>query len=150
MTTTSNINHELIKMLNYALQLEYAAIIQYRTHAEMLSGPCSEKLIERLKEIAGDEEKHAEKFRTLISSYLDGEPVMTLAETHKAENLDKILSINLKDEKTAVDFYKDIYRKVIENKDKLQYTFETLEHEIRHIILDEQEHITELTTLIGK
>jgi hypothetical protein len=38
---------------------------------------------------------------------------------------------------------------VIESQRDLQYEFETLEHEIRHVIVDEQEHIVELSLLLG-
>lgn len=66
----ANVKEELIKMLNTALELEHAARIQYLTHAELISGLSAEKVIERLKEIASDEEKHENIFRTLISGYL--------------------------------------------------------------------------------
>jgi bacterioferritin (cytochrome b1) len=146
----ANIEKELIEMLNQALRLEHAARIQYLTHAEMIKGEDAEALIARLKEIASDEEKHEGKFRNLISNYLNGEPVMDLAETHRANDLKNILEINLKGEKDAIDYYKKIYQKVTENKNALQYTFETLEHEIRHVIVDEQEHVTEISVLLGK
>jgi bacterioferritin (cytochrome b1) len=144
-----NVKEELIKMLNNALQLEHAARIQYLTHAELIKGLNAEKIIERLKEIASDEEKHEDKFRNLISNYLRGEPTMGIAEMHQASDTEAILKVNLKNEKEAVDFYKQIYKKVIESKESLQYEFETLEHDIRHIIIDEQEHITELSLLLG-
>ncbi|OGC32889.1 hypothetical protein A2311_00070 [candidate division WOR-1 bacterium RIFOXYB2_FULL_48_7] len=143
------IKEELLKMLNHALELEHAARIQYLAHAELIKGETSEKLIERLKEIAGDEEKHEGIFRELIGSYLGGEPVMTLAPTHRAQGTKPILEINLKGEKEAIDFYKQIYQKVTDNKKELQYEFETLEHQIRHVIIDEQEHVTELSLLLG-
>jgi len=143
------IKEELVKMLNHALELEHAARIQYLAHAELIKGENAEKIIERLKEIASDEEKHEEKFRNLIGSYLGAEPTMSLAETHRAEELKEILKVNLKGEKEAVDFYKQIYQKVIDNKKDLPYEFETLEHEIRHVIIDEQEHIVELSLLLG-
>lgn len=145
----ADVKKELIAMLNHALELEHAARIQYLAHAELLKGDGSEKIIERLKEIAGDELKHEEMFRELIGGYLGGEPVMTLAETYKAKGTKKILEVNLKGEKDAIDFYKQIYRKVMDNKDKFQYAFETLEHQLRHVIIDEQEHVTELSLLLG-
>jgi len=145
-----DIKLELIDLLNEALKLEHAARIQYLSHAEVINGINAEKIIERLQEIAKDEEKHEEKFRKLIGSYLGGVPTMSLSETHFAKDINPILEINLKGEKEAIDFYQKIYRKVIDNKDKLQYIFETLEHEIRHIILDEEEHVTELLLLLGK
>jgi hypothetical protein len=49
----------------------------------------------------------------------------------------------------TIDFYKTIYKKVIENKEKLQYIFETLEHEIRHVVIEEEQHVAELSVLLG-
>ena len=144
-----NVKEQLIKMLNQALELEHAARIQYLAHVELVKGLNAEKIIERLKEIASDEEKHEGKFRNMIGNYLEGEPSMGIAQTHKAKDISNILEVNLKDEKSAIDFYKTIYKKIIENKDALPYVFETLEHEVRHIILDEQEHVTELSVLLG-
>jgi bacterioferritin (cytochrome b1) len=145
----ADVKKELINMLNHALELEHAARIQYLAHAELITGPGAEKIIARLKEIASDELKHEEMFREVIGGYLGGEPVMTLAETYKAKETKKILQVNLKGEKDAIDFYKQIYQKVIENKNKLQYQFETLEHIVRHVIIDEQEHVVELSLLLG-
>ncbi len=144
-----DINKELVGMLNHALELEHAARIQYLAHAELVKGLNSEKIIERLKEIASDEQKHEGMFRELIGGYLDGEPSMGLAETHKANEVNKILEVNLQGEKDAIDFYKQIYRKVTDNKNSLQYTYEALEHSIRHVIIDEEEHVSELCLLLG-
>jgi bacterioferritin (cytochrome b1) len=140
---------ELVKMLNQALELEHAARIQYLAHAELIKGLEAEKVIERLKEIASDEQKHEEQFRNLIGSYLGGEPSMGLAKTHPAKDTKGILEVNLKNEKEAIDFYKQIYQKVMDNKKSLPYEFETLEHGIRHVIIDEEEHVTELSLLLG-
>ncbi|HOW87571.1 MAG TPA: ferritin-like domain-containing protein [Candidatus Omnitrophota bacterium] len=144
------IKKELIMMLNQALELEHAARIQYLAHAEMIQGLDAEPVIERLKEIASDEQKHEGIFRELIGNYLGGAPSMGLAETHSAQKTSKILEVNLKGEKDAIDFYKQIYRKVVANKEALPYEFETLEHQIRHVIIDEQEHVTELCLLLGR
>lgn len=145
-----NVKAELIEMLNTALGLEHAARIQYLAHAELINGLGAEKIIERLKEIASDEEKHEGKFRNLIGNFLDGEPSMKIAQTHRATETKAILEINRKNEKEAIDLYKKIYKKVVVGKEELQYEFETLEHEIRHIICDEQEHVAELSVLLGK
>ncbi len=145
----NNIKEQLLKMLNHALKLEHAARIQYLAHAELITGSGAEKIIERLKEIASDEKEHEEIFRELIAGYLGGEPTMELAETFEAKGTKEILEVNLKGEKEAVDFYKQIYEKLIENKDSFPYEFETLEHGIRHVIMDEQEHIIELSLLLG-
>ena len=144
-----NVKEQLIKMLNQALELEHAARIQYLAHVELVKGINAEKIIERLKEIASDEEKHEGKFRNMIGNYLEGEPSMGIAQTHKAKETTQILEVNLKDEKAAIDFYKTIYKKVIENKEGLPYVFETLEHEIRHVVIEEEQHVTELSVVLG-
>jgi len=146
----AEIRGELVKMLNQALELEHAARVQYLAQAELIKGLEAEKIIQRLKEIASDEEKHEEIFRKLIASYLDGEPSMKIAPTKRAKETLEILKVNIEAEEDAVDFYKQIYEKIIENKKILPYEFETLEHGIRHIIMDEQEHITELALLLGR
>lgn len=146
----AEIKKELAVMLNRALELEHAARIQYLAHAELVKGINAEPIIARLKEIASDEQKHEEIFRELVSSYLGEEPVMSMAETFKAGEIGEILGVNLKGEKDAIDFYKQIYQKVIDNKKSLQYEAETLEHQIRHVIIDEQEHVSEINTLLGK
>ena len=144
-----NIKAELIKLLNEALELEHAARIQYLAHAEQVSGPNAEQIIERLRELADDEAEHEEIFRTLIAAYLGGKPSMEMAKGHSGKDTKAILKVNLRDEKHAIDFYKSIYQKIVDNKDAFPYEFETLEHDLRHIILDEQEHVVELKTLIG-
>lgn len=136
---------ELLKMLNHALELEHAAYVQYLSHAELIDGENAEPIIGRLREIAEDEKKHQEKFRSLIGT-LGGVPSMGIAETHPATTVKEILEKNLKDEKEAVDTYRKIHAAVIKGKG---YYDLLLEHEIRHIIMDEQEHITELELLLG-
>jgi rubrerythrin len=59
------------------------------------------------------------------------------------------LEANLADEKHAVDFYTEILDKVKDMKDELKYEYFQLEHTLRHIIQDEQEHISELKVLMG-
>ena len=139
----------LTEMLNKGLRLEHGARLQYLSHVEMVSGIMSEPVVVRLKEIAEDERKHEEIFRDLIGGYLGGIPTMGLEDTHKAGDLKNMLEVNLKDEKDAIDFYRGIYEKIVANKKKLRYEFETLEHGIRHVIIDEQQHVSELSQLLG-
>ena len=141
---------KLVKFLNQALELEHAARIQYLAHAEEIDGLNAEPLMERLKEIASDEQKHEEVFRTLISDYLGGTCSMDLAKTVSAEAVSQILKVNLKAEKEAVDFYNTILEEAKKVKDELSYEYWKIEHEVRHVILDEEEHIAELKILLGQ
>ncbi|MGE5308399.1 MAG: ferritin-like domain-containing protein [Deltaproteobacteria bacterium] len=145
----ADIKEEIIKSLNADLQLEHAARIQYLAHAEEVKGVNAEPVISRLKEIAGDEGGHEEKFRTLIGDYLGGIPAMGEAGTKPAKTLPEIFDANMKNEKHAIEQYKQTYRMIIDNRDQLLYVFERLEHDMRHIIMDEEEHVTELSRLMG-
>jgi len=138
---------ELVKILNEALELEHAARIQYLAHAEQATTPA---VIARLKELADDEKNHEDIFRGLIGGYLDGVPAMGMAKTHPAKAEREILEVNLADEKHAVDVYTGILQKIWEMKDELKYEYFQLEHGVRHVIIDEQEHISELKLLLKR
>jgi bacterioferritin (cytochrome b1) len=139
----------LVEMLNNALELEHAARIQYLAHAQEIIGINAEPIVARLKEIADDEKKHEDMFRDMIGNYLGMTPSMCIAETHCAENTKEILEINLKNERHAIDVYEKIMEKIKEMKKDLKYEYYQLEHNIRHIIIDEEEHISELKVLLG-
>lgn len=138
---------QLIKLLNQALELEHAAYIQYLSHAELIDGLNGEPIIERIKEIAGDEQKHAEKFRTLIGDFLGGTPSMAVAPVKTAKNIKQILETNLKAEMDAIEIYKKIHASL--KNEKLELADMFLEHEIRHVIMEEMEHVTELKLLLA-
>lgn len=135
---------KLIELMNGALETEHQAYVQYLSHAEIVSGKDCEPIIERLKEIAGDEAKHQAKFREIIGDYLFGVPSMKISKAYEAKNLDEILKINLKNEMEAVDLYTKILEELKDAKDELRYEYVKIEHEVRHILMDEQEHIAEL------
>jgi bacterioferritin (cytochrome b1) len=134
-------------MLNHALELEHGAFVQYLSHAEVVDGINAEPIIARLKEIAEDEKKHQDNFRTLIG-LLGGVPSMGIAETHSANDIKAILEQNLKDEKVAVDTYRGILDE-LKKPGGPKYYDHLLEHDVRHILREEEEHITELELLLG-
>jgi bacterioferritin (cytochrome b1) len=141
---------ELVTMLNQALTLEHAARIQYLAHAEQIDGLNAEPLIARLKEIADDEKAHEDAFRDMIGNYLGGVPTMNKAESHAAEGIEQILRVNLDDERHAIDVYMGIMDKLRDMREELKYEYLKLEHSLRHVIMDEQEHISEIKTLLGE
>jgi bacterioferritin (cytochrome b1) len=147
--TNDTARKEIIQLLNKALEMEHQANVQYLSHAELVDGLDSEPIIERLKEIASDEAKHAAKYRELIGDYLDGTPTMGMAKTTEATDLKEILKANLRGEMEAVEYYRTVLKKINDNKDSLPYTFMRLEHDVRHILMEEQEHISELRKLLS-
>jgi bacterioferritin (cytochrome b1) len=138
---------KIIELLNHGLELEHGAYVQYLSHAEIVDGINAEPIIARLKEIANDEKGHQEKFRTLIGD-LGGVPSVDFAPRHPATTIKQILEVNLKDEKTAVDTYRKLLDELKKEKGQGYYDH-LLEHEIRQILMEEQEHITELELLLA-
>ncbi|MBI2133375.1 MAG: ferritin-like domain-containing protein [Candidatus Omnitrophica bacterium] len=138
----------IIGLLNEALALEHAAFVQYLSHAEVVEGEISEPIIARLKEIAEDEKKHQDTFRKLIG-LLGGVPSMAVSETHKASSVKEILMQNLEDEKHAVRVYRKILEELRKEKGQGFYDF-ILEHDVRHVLMEEQEHITEIELLLSR
>lgn len=139
---------ELMSLLNKALEMEHQAYIQYLSHAELVDGLISEPIEARLKEIAEDEEKHQKMLRNVIGKFFGGTPSIKMTEAHPAQSIVEILKANLKDEIEAVDMYSKLLQKLQEEKENLPYQYLKVEHEVRHILMDEQEHIAELKQLL--
>ncbi|MEM3031028.1 MAG: ferritin-like domain-containing protein [Candidatus Micrarchaeia archaeon] len=131
---------KLIELLNKALAMEYQAIIQYRTHAELIAGETYEPVAARLKEVAGDEEKHADILRVRISM-LGAVPATVPEKVVVADKIPEVLKVNIKAEREAIAVYRQILPLCRGN--------EILEHAIRHILIDEEEHTEEFSQLLG-
>ena len=140
---------KLIELLNQALELEHQAEAQYLSHATLLAGEAADTVAARLTEIAGDEHKHAGMFRGCLEM-LDAAPSIKTHEGHPATGTKNILKANLKDERDAVDFYRTIMAEIQGSKAELKYEYEFIEHKVRHIIMDEEEHALEIRTLLGE
>jgi bacterioferritin len=132
---------KIVKALNEALAQEHGCNIRYSTHAAVVSGPYAEAVANRLKEIAKDEQAHADKLRDRITA-LGGVPTMDVAkeELIPAKALKEILAVNLKEEAKAINHYQSIL-KMVDRDDIILYEV------IEDIIEDEQEHREELSRL---
>jgi len=100
--------------------------------------------IARLKEIANDEKGHQEKFRTLIGD-LGGIPSVDFTPRHPATTIKQILEVNLEDEKQQLTPTGQILDE-LKKENGQGYYDHLLDMKIRHILMEEQEHITEFGT----
>jgi bacterioferritin len=134
-------NAKIIESLNRMLSQEHACAIRYATHAAVISGPYSETVATRLKEIATDELLHAEKLRDRILA-LGGNPTMKVRseDLKAASTLEEILDVNIGEEEDAIRSYTEIL-------EELSMTNVILFQTIQEIIRDEQEHLEELDAL---
>lgn len=140
---------KLAELLNKGLELEHAARAQYLSHATTITGENADQIIARLEEIAGDELKHEGLFRQCLE-ILDAPPSIRMAPGHPAKGTAQILQVNLKDERDAIDFYRTILEELARTRAELKYEYEFIEHRMRHVIMDEEEHALELRTLLGE
>jgi len=131
---------KLIDLLNKALSMEYQAIIQYSTQAELIAAEDYEPVKARLLEVAGDEEKHAKMLRERISM-LGGTPETVPAKVGLSDDIPAVLKMDVKAEMEAIAIYRQILPMCAGN--------EILHHAIRHILKDEQEHTEEFSQLLG-
>lgn len=139
---------EIILLLNDALRLELAAAVQYLNHAAILRGLISPAIIALLEHTAADELAHAAKLRELITDYLGGVPAYDMAAAKPAQEVGEIIATNLAAEAEAIALYKKAHARVVELKAELAPVYEKVEHDLRHLIMDEQEHVAELSRLL--
>jgi Bacterioferritin (cytochrome b1) len=134
-------NQKMIESLNRMLAQEHACAIRYATHAAVITGPYSETVKARLKEISGDEVLHAEKLRDRIQA-LGGEPTMDVRkeDLKPAHSLEQILSVNMAEEKEAIRLYTEVLSTIPPENVILFRT-------IQDILQDEQQHLEELENL---
>jgi bacterioferritin len=132
---------KVIAALNRMLAQEHACAIRYATHAAIVSGPYSETVATRLREIGTDELLHAEKLRARILA-LGGTPTMDVSaeDLKAATSLEEILSINIAEEEGAIRGYGEIL-------ESLSMTNVILFQTVQEILRDEQEHLEELDAL---
>eukprot|EP00727_Mastigamoeba_balamuthi_P004566 m51a1_g14107 putative ferritin (142) ;mRNA; r:111024-111614 len=138
---------KLIEMLNRGLEMEYGSYIQYLTHAELFKGPHCEAFEARFRELAGDEAKHAQKFRTLLADYLDVVPSMDTRGIRRGKSSSEILDAGIESEQDGIRLYREILDELALHKDIRGYG--TFIHELRHILMDEEEHLVQLEHLKG-
>src|SRR5262245_51000438 len=142
-STSSNSRHELAKRLNGDLAREYQAIIAYVVYSQVLKGA-------QYMSIAGELEKHAheELAHALIISkqvdYLGGTPAVTPKAVKTFENAEDMLRFDLEAEIETIRNYRERVRQC-----EALGEYAIAEH-IREILVNEQEHLIDLATALGK
>ncbi|KXB05215.1 ferritin [candidate division MSBL1 archaeon SCGC-AAA382A03] len=128
---------ELIEKLNYDLEWEYAAAIQYIQHHSTISGAQYNNIRDELAVHANEEIQHAIQLADQIE-YLGGDPTIKVEEIKTSDNSKEMLEQDLEGERDAIRRYK----KRIRWAESLE-EYATAEA-IRKILVTEQEHEMDL------
>lgn len=134
---------ELIEGLNYDLQWEYAAAIQYIQHTSVISGAAYNNIRDELEVHANEEIQHAIQIANQID-YLGGTPVVDVEEIKTSDQPEQMLEQDLEAERDAIQRYK---KRVRQAESLEEYaTAETL----MEILVTEQEHEMDLLDALGR
>ena len=133
---------QLIDALNEDLSREYQAIIAYVNYSQVLKGAAYMSIADQLELHAKQELDHALKISNAID-YLGGMPSVTPKPVKTSEKAEDMLRFDLDNEKTTIANYR---RRVRQCDSRNEFA---IGETIREILLDEQDHLTDLATALG-
>lgn len=134
---------DLIRLLNEDLAREYQAIIAYVVYSQALKGAEYMSIAKELEVHAAEELAHAIIIAKQVD-YLGGMPTATVEPVKLTEDPVEMLRADLENERVTIN----AYRERVKQCEALE-EFAMAEH-IREILLQEQEHLIDLSTALGE
>ena len=129
----------LVALLNEDLSREYQAIIAYVVYSQVLKGAAYMNIAKELAVHATEELTHAITIAKQID-YLGGMPTVTALPVKTSENAQEMLRFDLDNENDTIRNYRERVRQC-----EALGEYALAEH-IREILIDEQEHQSDLAT----
>ena len=124
---------ELLELMNKAIAREIQVSIQYMWQHVLWKGVRGFAVKDELKSIAIEEVKHAEEIAERLA-YFGGTPTTKPDPIFVGESLNEMLERDKKDEEGAIELYKQIIKKAVEEDDH------TTKKLFERILSDEEEH----------
>src|SRR6195256_2318292 len=134
---------QLIDKLNEDLSREYQAIIAYVVYSQALKGPQYMSIAKELEKHAAEELKHALTIAK-TGDYLGGMPTNTPQPVVLSEKPEAMLRADLKNESDTIRAYRE---RLLQCEALAEYA---IAEDIREILRQEQEHLTDLATALGE
>jgi bacterioferritin len=134
---------QLIAHLNEDLSREYQAIIAYVIYSKAIKGAQYMHIAKELEVHAGEELQHALTIAEQID-YLGGEITATPKPVKTSQDTKDMLRFDLENEAETIKAYRQRVREC-----EALGEFAIAEH-IRGILLNEQDHLTELASALGE
>ena len=133
---------ELVKLLNEDLSREYQAIIAYVVYSQVLKGAEYMAIAKELEAHAGEELQHAIILSKHID-YLGGMPTATPQPVKLSDDAKTMLRADLGNEFETIRQYR-VRLKQCEALEEY-----AIAEDLREILRQEQEHLTDLATALG-
>ena len=133
---------EMINLLNEDLAGEYQAIIGYIVYSQTMKGAKYQHVAGELERHAAEELSHALLIAKQID-YFNGTPVTTPKVVKMSGEADDMLRFDLENERATIIRYRQRIRQA-----EAMGEF-ALGEVLREIIVQEQEHLTDLATALG-
>lgn len=133
---------EMIRLLNEDLAGEYQAIISYIIYSQTMKGAKFQHIAAELEKHAGEELGHAIKIAKQID-YFNGEPVTKPKTVKVSAKAEEMLRFDLENEHATILRYRLRIRQA-----EAMGEF-ALSEVLREIIVQEQEHLTDLANALG-
>ena len=134
---------QLIDKLNEDLSREYQAIIAYVVYSQALKGPQYMSIAKELEKHAAEELKHALTIAKHVD-YLGGMPTNTPQPVKLTDKAQEMLRADLKNESDTIRAYRE---RVGQCEALAEYA---IAEDIREILRQEQEHLSDLATALGE
>jgi bacterioferritin len=140
--TTPISREEMVRLLNEDLAREYQAIIAYVVYSQTLKGAQYLHIAQELEKHAGQELSHAIQIARQID-YFNGTPVVTPKPVKMSDKPEDMLRFDLENERVTIVAYRERIRQA---EALAEYA---LSETLREIIVQEQEHLTDLADALG-
>ncbi|MBX7121355.1 MAG: ferritin-like domain-containing protein [Opitutaceae bacterium] len=134
--------HEMVRLLNEDLAREFQAIIAYTVYSQTIKGAKYQHIANELKLHAAEELNHALIIAKQID-YFNGTPVTQPKKVKVSDKPDEMLRFDLENEHETILAYRERIRQA-----EAMGEF-ALGEALREIIMQEQEHLTDLADALG-
>jgi bacterioferritin len=141
-TTAPVTRKEMIRLLNEDLAREFQAIIAYIVYSQTMKGAQYNHIAQELEKHASEELDHAIKIAKQID-YFNGTPVTTPKDVKFSAKAEDMLRFDLESERVTILAYRQRIRQA-----EAMGEF-ALSETLREIIVQEQEHFTDLAGALG-
>ncbi len=141
-SSSSITRDELVRLLNEDLSREYQAVIAYIVYSQTIKGAAYLHIAKELEKHASEELDHAIRIAKQID-YLNGTPVVVPKPVKQSDDPKEMLQFDLENERVTIKNYRE---RIKQAEELGEYA---LGEELREIITQEQEHLTDLADALG-